>query len=114
MKADRLALVGSSCWNRGCPGYGKVDHGNIVRYGRTAKGTQRLRCNIWDRVFVGNRGTVFYGMHHNLKDVLECFAVLAERNGLADIHRSNGSGAPTPRSCLVCKAPPHKDGANPI
>ena len=42
MKTDRLALAGSFCWNRDCPGYGKVDHGNIVRYGRTDKGTQRF------------------------------------------------------------------------
>jgi transposase-like protein len=90
MKADRLALAGSFCWNRGCPGYGKVDHGNIVRYGRTAKGTQRLKCNICGRVFVGNKGTVFYGLHHNLKDVLECLAMLAERNSLAAIHRTKG------------------------
>jgi transposase-like protein len=65
MKADRLALAGSFCWNRGCPGYGKVDHGNIVRYGRTAKGTQRLKCK-------------------------ECLALLAERNSLASIHRVKG------------------------
>ena len=54
MKTDRLALAGSFCWNRDCPGYGKVDHGNIVRYGRTDKGTQRLKCKIFGRVFVGN------------------------------------------------------------
>jgi transposase-like protein len=67
-----------------------VNHGNIVRYGHTAKSTQRLKCNICGRVFVGNKGTVFYGLHHNLKDVLECLALLAERNSLAAIHRTKG------------------------
>jgi transposase-like protein len=90
MKADRLALAGSFCWNESCPSYGKVNRGNIVRYGRTAKGTQRLKCKICGNVFVENKGTVLYGLHHDLKDVLECLAMLAERNSLAAIHRTKG------------------------
>jgi len=90
MKADRFALAGSFCWNECCPSYGKVNSGNIVRYGRTAKGTPRLKCNICGSVFVENKGTVLYGLHHDLKDVLECFAMLAERNSLAAIHRIKG------------------------
>lgn len=90
MKADRLAIAGSFCWNESCPSYGKVDSGNIVRYGRTAKGTPRLKCKTCGRVFVENKGTVLYGLHHDLKDVLECLAMLAERNSLAAIHRIKG------------------------
>ena len=90
MKADRLALADSFCWNGDCPGYGKVDHGNIVRYGRTDKGTQRLKCKICGSVFVGNKGTIFYELHHSPKEVLECLAMLAERNSLAAIHRIKG------------------------
>ena len=87
MKADRLALAGSFCWNKGCTSYGKVDHGNIVRYGRTAKGTQRMKCKICGSVFVGNKGTIFYGLHHSPWEILECLALLTERNSLAAIHR---------------------------
>jgi transposase-like protein len=90
MKSDRLALAGSFCWNRGCTSYGKVDQGNIVRYGRTAKGTQRLKCKICGCVFVGNKGTIFYGLHHSPKEIIECLALLAERNSLAAIHRTKG------------------------
>ena len=90
MKTDRLAIAGSFCWNRDCPGYGKVDHGNIVRYGRTAKGTQRLKCKICGIVFVENKGTIFYGLHRSPKEILECLAMLAERNSLAAIHRIKG------------------------
>jgi transposase-like protein len=90
MKADRLALAGSFCWNKGCTSYGKVDHGNIVRYGHTAKGTQRLKCKICGNVFVGNKGTIFYGLHHSPGEILECLALLAERNSLAAIHRVKG------------------------
>jgi transposase-like protein len=90
MKANRLALAGSFCWNRDCPAYGKVDNENLVRYGRTGKGTQRLRCKICGRAFVENKGTIFYGLHHSPKEILECLAMLAERNSLAAIHRIKG------------------------
>jgi transposase-like protein len=90
MNANRLALAGSFCWNRECPDYGKTHHGNIVRYGRTGKGTQRLKCTICERVFVSNKGTVFYSRHHSPKEILECLAMLAERNSLAAIHRIKG------------------------
>ena len=90
MMANRLALAGSFCWNRECLDYGRTNHGNIVRYGRTGKGTQRLKCTTCERVFVANKGTVFYGRHHSPKEILECLAMLAERNSLAAIHRIKG------------------------
>jgi transposase-like protein len=85
-----LALAGSFCWNRACPDYGKTNHGNIVRYGRTGKGTQRLKCTTCEKVFVVNKGTIFYGRHHSPKEILECLVMLAERNSLAAIHRIKG------------------------
>ena len=108
MKTDRIALAGSFCWNRDCPGYGRVDHGNIVRYGRTDKGTKRLKCKICGRVFVGNKGTIFYGLHHSPKDILECLAMLAERNSLAAIHRIKGIKEETIVDWL-CKAANHAE-----
>jgi transposase-like protein len=90
MKANRLVLAGSFCWNKDCPDYGLVDHRNIVKYGRTGKGTQRLKCTTCEKVFVENKGTVFYGRHHSPKEILECLAMVAERNSLASIHRIKG------------------------
>ena len=46
MKANRLVLAGSFCWDKDCPDYGLFDHGNIVKYGRTGKGTQRAYFKI--------------------------------------------------------------------
>jgi hypothetical protein len=37
MRANRLVLAGSFCLNKDCPDYGLADHGNIVKFGRTAK-----------------------------------------------------------------------------
>jgi transposase-like protein len=90
MKENRLVLAGSFCWNRECPDYGLVNQGNIIKYGRTGKGTQRLKCKTCKKVFVENKGTVFYGRHHRSKEILECLAMVAERNSLASIHRIKG------------------------
>ena len=106
MRANRLVLAGSFCWNRDCPDYGLADHGNIVKYGRTGKGTQRLKCTTCERVFVDNKGTVFYGRHHSPIEILECLAMLAERNSLAAIHRIKGIKEETVMDWL-CKAASH-------
>jgi transposase-like protein len=90
MKANRLVLAGSFCWNQECPDYGRVGQGNIIKYGKTAKGTQRLKCTTCEKVFVQNKGTVFCGKHHSPKEILECLAMVAERNSLAAIHRIKG------------------------
>lgn len=90
MNRNRLALAGSFCWNKDCPDYGRTDRGNIVKYGRTGKGTQRLKCTTCERVFVQNKGTIFYGLHHSQEEILECLAMLGERNSLAAIHRIKG------------------------
>jgi transposase-like protein len=90
MRSNRLVLAGSFCWNRDCPDYGLADQGNITKYGRTGKGTQRLKCTTCERVFVENKGTVFYGLHRSQREILECLAMLAERNSLAAIHRIKG------------------------
>jgi hypothetical protein len=48
MKVSRLALAATFCWNRDCPDYGKTNHGNIVKYDRTGKGTQcLLKETVW-------------------------------------------------------------------
>lgn len=90
MEHTRLVSSSSFCWNQDCPDYGKVNHGNIVKFGRTQKGTQRYRCKTCGQTFVETKGTVFYGRHHALETILECLALLAERNSLAAIHRAKG------------------------
>ena len=90
MEHTRLVSPGSFCWHQECPDYGKVDHGNIVKFGRAKKGTQRYRCKTCGKTFVETKGTVFYGRHHSQETILECLALLAERNSLAAIHRVKG------------------------
>jgi transposase-like protein len=65
MDQTQLVLPRSFCWNENCPEYGKIDHGNIRRFGHTAKGTQRYQCRTCEKTFVETKGTVFYGRHHS-------------------------------------------------
>jgi transposase-like protein len=90
MDQTQLVLPRSFCWNENCPDYGKIDHGNIRKFGRTAKGTQRYQCKTCEKTFVETKGTVFYGRHHSQDTILECLAWLAERSSLAAIHRVKG------------------------
>lgn len=87
MIENDLVSPGSFCWNQDCPDYGEVNHGNMVKFGRTQKGIQRYRCKTCGKTFVETKGTVFYGRHHSQETILECLALLAERNSLAAIHR---------------------------
>ena len=91
MKANRLVLAGSFCWNKDCPDYGITDRGNIVKYGKTGKGTQRLKCTTCERVFVMEQGSVsrMLGITVQKKN-RECLAMLADRNSLAAIQRIKG------------------------
>lgn len=43
--AHRLLVApGSFCWRKERQDYGKVNHGNIRRFGKTRKGVQRFQC----------------------------------------------------------------------
>lgn len=90
MGSNRLVSSRSFCWNQDCPDYGKVEHGNLIKFGHTAKGTQRYRCKTCKKTFVETKGTVFYGRQHSPETILECLAWLAERSSLAAIHRVKG------------------------
>jgi transposase-like protein len=80
----------SFCWNASCSAYGQVDLGNIRKFGRTPGGIQRYQCRICRRTFVETIGTVFYGRRRPQETIIECLALLAERNSLAAIHRVKG------------------------
>ena len=88
---DRTLVHPSSfCWNASCNAYGQVNLGNIRKFGRTPAGVQRYQCRICGRTFVETIGTVFYGRRGPQDTILECLALLAERNSLAAIHRVKG------------------------
>ncbi len=90
MDNPNLVVPSSFCWNPTCSEYGKVNAGNIRKFGRTPAGTQRYQCKLCRQTFVETIGTVFYGRHQPQETIIECLALLAERNSLAAIHRTKG------------------------
>jgi transposase-like protein len=80
----------SFCWNPSCSAYGQLDLGNIRKFGHTPGGVQRYQCRICHRTFVETIGAVFYGRRRSQATIIDCLAMLAERNSLAAIHRVKG------------------------
>jgi transposase-like protein len=90
MGKPTLVPPSSFCWNASCSAYGQVDLGNIRKFGHTPAGVQRYQCRICHHTFVETIGTVFYGRRRSQETIIECLALLAERNSLAAIHRVKG------------------------
>jgi transposase-like protein len=90
MSNRMLVSPSSFCWNASCSAYGQPDLGNIRKFGRTPGGVQRYQCRLCHRTFVETIGTVFYGRRRPQQTILDCLALLAERNSLAAIHRVKG------------------------
>jgi transposase-like protein len=90
MEQTTLVHPSALCWNPRCSDYAKVNLANIRRFGRTQAGSQRYQCRTCNRTFVETIGTVFYGRHQRQEMIIECLALLAERNSLAAIDRVKG------------------------
>lgn len=85
-----LAEVGQFCPNAGCERYGDVSNRQIIRFGQTAKGTQRFRCQVCGGTFSETTGTLFHKKHTPRKDILEALALLAEGVRISSIARVKG------------------------
>src|SRR5207302_6799697 len=44
MEEMQVAEIGSFCWNEACEDYQKVNHGNMIKNGKTDKEVQRYLC----------------------------------------------------------------------
>jgi transposase-like protein len=90
IKDEEFASPSSFCWNEKCSDYGRVNARNLRKFGFTRKGRQRWQCTTCQKVVTETKGTVFHGKKHDEQTIIECFAMLAERNSLAAIHRVKG------------------------
>jgi transposase-like protein len=82
LKTERIVPPSSFCWNEQCADYGRLGSDNLRKFGYTRKGRQRWQCKTCGRVVTETRGTVFHGKKHNQQTIIECLAMLAERNSL--------------------------------
>jgi transposase-like protein len=85
-----LVCPGSYCPNKACRDYGKVEAGNIIRYGQSSTGRQRFQCKSCRETFNERSGTVFYNRKTEEADILECLALLAEGVRISSISRAKG------------------------
>ena len=90
MEEEKIAQVGSFCWNETCRDYGQVGKGNIIKNGKTEKGVQRYRCQTCKQTFTQTKGTLFYRCRHSEEEIVECLAMVGDRSSLAAIHRIKG------------------------
>jgi len=100
MAKTPFASPGSFCWNKDCPDYSLIDKGNMRRFGKTRRGIQRYQCRTCRKAFTDTKGTLFYGCHTPQEKILECLALLSERNSLAAIRRVKGVKEDTLRQWL--------------
>ena len=103
--SDQLVLPSSFCWNEKCADYGRLNAGNLRKFGLTRKGRQRWQCTTCKKVVADTKGTVFHGKQYDQTTIIECFAMLAERNSLAAIHRIKGIKEETVSAWLAQAAP---------
>lgn len=90
MEKQQLTPIGSLCLNEACSDYKQVGLSNIVKCGKTEKGVQRYRCKTCKQGFTETKGTMFYRCRHTEGEIVECMAMVGDRNSLAAIHRMKG------------------------
>ena len=90
MEEMQVAEIGSFCLNEACEDYQKVNHGNMIKHGKTDKGVQRHICKTCKKSFTATKGTMFYRCRHTEEKIAECMSLLGDRNSLAAIHRIKG------------------------
>lgn len=87
---NKLVKVGEYCPNNSCEDYGKLQKGNIRKYGMTDSGKQRYQCKTCQRTFTETTGTLFYRRRTPAKDIIEVLAMLAEGMRISSITRVKG------------------------
>src|SRR2546421_1911582 len=90
MEEKQITTIGSFCSNEACEEYQQVNHGNMLKYGKTEKGVQRYRCKTCRKTSTETKGTMFYRCRHSEEEIVECIQMLGDRNSLAAIHRIKG------------------------
>ncbi len=87
---SEFAQVGDFCPYQDCPDFGKTDHDNVIKFGKTRQDKQRFRCKTCGKTFNENYGTLLHGKRTAEKDILETLALLAEGSRISSLHRAKG------------------------
>ena len=87
---EERAAAGQFCPNEDCERYGDAEEADIIRFGTTARGTQRYCCQVCGKTFVETTGTMFYDKRASKKEILEALAMFASGTRLSRISRVIG------------------------
>jgi len=87
---DKFAKPGEFCPHEACQDYGKLQRGNLQRFGKTKRGVQRFRCTTCRRTFTETTGTIFFYKHTPEDEILETLALLAEGSRISSLSRAKG------------------------
>jgi transposase-like protein len=87
---DKFAKPGEFCPNEACRDYGKLQSGNLQRFGKTRRGVQRFRCTTCRRTFTETTGTIFFYKHTPEDEILETLILLAEGSRISSLSRAKG------------------------
>src|SRR5215510_2636400 len=81
-KSEQLTTPDSFCWNEKCSDYGRVNAGNLRKFGFTRKGRQRWQCTTCKKVVTETKGTVFHVNHYDEETIIELHAISTQRTSL--------------------------------
>ena len=109
----KIGKVGSYCPHEECELYGKVDKGNVTKYGKSRQGKQRYFCKSCERVINENHGTIFYRKKKSAKDIIEVLALIAKGSTVSAVVEAKGYKAETIESWLL-EASEHAEEINAI
>jgi transposase-like protein len=79
LEEKQIATIGSFCLNEECEDYQKVNHGNMIKHGKTDTDVQRYRCKTCKKAFVETKGKPIYGDPDQLKALLGEHTAYVER-----------------------------------
>lgn len=78
------------CMNETCEAYQKIRSGHVIKVGQTQKCIHRYRFTTCRKTCAETKGTLFYRLRHSEENVVECMALLSDRNRFAAIHWIKG------------------------
>jgi len=79
MEEMQVAEIGSFCLNEACEDYQKVNHGNMMKHGKTDTGVQHHLCKTCKKSFTATKGTMFYRCRHTEEEIAECMSILRQQ-----------------------------------
>lgn len=87
-----------SCPNPKCSKYGKILSGNIIKFGKTAKGDVRYKCKACGKTFVEHKDSFFFYSHLSKEDFGRIARMLARKMSFRKIARKEGRHLDTVRN----------------